>query len=355
MTKTKVIIATIIVVLAAAIWGVMKFKSGSAAVQSDAVSVQTATVKETTLPLEARAIGTLVARSVEITPEVAGHVDKILIQDGAAVKQGTTLIQLDDAVAEARFESAKAQLVYSEHDYSRKVLLGRQGAIAQQAIDQANADLKEKRAIARENEVMVSKMALGAPFDGVVGKSKVNPGDYVNVAQSVITLTDTRHLRIEYNVPEKYLPLLKLGQEVKISTSTFPGKVFIGKVAFIAPTVNAENRSVSLYAEVSNDNNMLAAGMFVDVLQSLGREDKVLMIPARSLVPILDGEQVYKVMEGKAYPVTVLTGKRIEDNVQITQGLTSGDIIITDGQLKVKNGTPVTAAAQQARSGNTQS
>jgi membrane fusion protein (multidrug efflux system) len=340
MTKTKMI-AALFILTVAVVWGVMKFRTGASAAQDIAVAVQTAKVKQTVLPLEARAIGSLVARSVEITPEVAGHVDKILVQDGAPVKQGESLIQLDNAVANARFESAKAQLVYSESDYRRKALLGKQGVVAQQAIDQASADLKEKRASARENEVMLSKMMLTAPFEGVVGKSKVNPGDYVNVAQSVLTLTDTHHLRIEYNVPEKYLPLLKLGQQVKITTSTYPDKVFIGKVAFISPTINTENRSVSLYAEVPNDTNMLAPGMFVDVLQALGREDRVLMVPARSLVPVLDGEQVYKVVDGKAYPVTVLTGKRIEDSVQITQGLASGDVIITDGQLKVKNGTPV--------------
>ncbi len=353
MTKTKLIIAGV-VVLAIAGWTITKFKSASSAMPDNSVAVQTLTVKNSTLPLEARAIGTLIARSVEITPEVAGHVDKILVADGAFVKKGTVLIQLDDAVARARYESAKAQLIYSQNDYKRKLLLGKQGAIAQQAIDQANADLIEKRALAEENQVMVSKMALTAPFDGVVGKSKVNPGDYVNVAQSVLTLTDTQHLRIEYNVPEKYLPMLKLGQQVKVTTSTYPDKIFTGKVAFISPTISSENRSVSLYAEVPNDKNQLAAGMFVDVLQQLGKEDKVLMVPARSLVPVLDGEQIFKVVDGKAYPVTVLTGRRVEDSVQITQGLTSGDIIITDGQLKVKNGTPISAAPKK-QSDNMQS
>lgn len=339
--KKKIIIASFILISVTAIWGIAKYRKQSGNAEPNAVWVQAMKVKESTLPLEARAIGTLVARSVEITPEVAGHVRTIHFRDGAYVKAETPLIQLDDAVYKAKYESSKAQLAYSENDFKRKSLLVKQGAITQQAIDQAEADLKEKSANAKESSVMVSKMQLTAPFDGVIGKSKVNLGDYVTTGQGIVTLTDTKHLRIEYNVPEKFLPLLKSGQEVTITSATYPGKTFTGKVSFISPTITAENRSVSLYADVNNDNNELAAGMFVNVVQSLGSEEKVIMIPARSLVPVLDGEQVYKVVDGKAFATNIVIGKRADENVQVIQGLSSGDLVITDGQLKVKNGMPI--------------
>jgi membrane fusion protein (multidrug efflux system) len=157
----------------------------------------------------------------------------------------------------------------------------------------------------------------------------------------LVTLTDTKHLRIEYNVPDKYLSLLKLGQKVKIKTSAYPGREFIGKVAYISPTINTDTRTVPIYAEITNEDNVLAPGMFVNVTQSLGVEKQVLMVPSRSLVPVLDGEQVFKVVNGKAYGVTVSIGKRTEETVQILQGLSQGDKVITDGQLKVKNGAAV--------------
>lgn len=339
--KKKMIIASFILISATVIWGIVKYRTQSGNAEPSAVWVQVMKVKESTLPLEARAIGTLVARSVEITPEVAGHVRTIHFRDGADVKEDAPLIQLDDAVYKAKYESSKAQLAYSENDFKRKSLLVKQGAITQQAIDQAEADLKEKSANAKESSVMVSKMQLTAPFDGVIGKSKVNLGDYVTTGQGIVTLTDTKHLRIEYNVPEKFLPLLKSGQDVTITSATYPGKTFAGKVSFISPTITAENRSVSLYAEVNNDNHELAAGMFVNVVQALGSEEKVIMIPARSLVPVLDGEQVFKVVDGKAFATNVVIGKRVDENVQVIQGLSSGDLVITDGQLKVKNGTPI--------------
>jgi membrane fusion protein (multidrug efflux system) len=339
--KKKIIITSLALMSAAVIWGVTQYRTKSDNTEPSAVWVQAMKVKESTLPLEARAIGTLVARSVEITPEVAGHVRTIHFRDGAYVKENMPLVQLDDAVYRAKYESTRAQLAYSENDYKRKSLLVKQGAISQQAIDQAEADLKEKSANAKESSVMVNKMQLTAPFDGVVGKSKVNLGDYVTTGQGIVTLTDTKHLRIEYNVPEKFLPLLNSGQTVTMSTATYPGKTFAGKVSFISPTITAENRSVSLYADVNNDNNALAPGMFFNVVHSLGSEEKVIMIPARSLVPVLDGDQVFKVVDGKAFAVNVVTGKRVGENVQIIQGLSPGDFVITDGQLKIKNGMPV--------------
>lgn len=339
MKKKKLILSTLIGL--GVLWGGVKYFSEPASKTTNEVWVKVSSVKEAALPLEANAIGTLVARSVDVTPEIAGHIEKVYFKDGSSVRKGEVLIQLNDEVPKAQHQSAKARLVYSENDYNRKSLLGKRGVIAQQAIDQADADLKEKRAIAQEKEVMVNKMKLTAPFDGMVGKSDVNPGEYVTMGQKLVRVTDTKHLRIEYNVPEKFLPLLKLGQEVKLRSTAYPDKVFYGKVSFISPTINTENRSVSLYADVNNEDNSLAPGMFVNAIHSLGSEAKALMIPARSLVPILDGEQVFKVVDGKAYAVTVLIGKRMHDQVQVVQGLKPGDQVITDGQLKVKNGMPV--------------
>lgn len=335
----KIVLISLIVV--AVIFGITKYRSRHAAPPANAIWVQASTVAETNLPIEINTIGSLTARSVEVTPEMPGHVEKILFKDGAFVKQGERLIQLDDAVYKAKHQSAAARLVYSENDYKRKAQLGKQGVVTQQAIDQADADLKERQAEAKETEVMLNKMQLIAPFDGMLGKCKISPGDYVTIGQSLVTLTDRKHLRIEYNVPEKYLPSLKHGQMVKVTSSAYPGQSFTGEVVFISPTINTENRSISLYAEINNDNDLLAPGMFVNVNQSLGTEKKVLMIPARSLVPILDGEQVFKIVDGKAYSVSVTIGRRLNENVQILHGLSLGDKVITDGQLKLQNGLPV--------------
>lgn len=338
--KRKIIIGVLLTAGIVSL-GVFKIYHRSTNAALNAVLVKASKVQESDLPQDVRAIGTLAARSVQITPEIAGHVNAVLFQDGAVVEKGAVLVQFDDAVYRARYDSSQAKWQFSENNYRRMTLLGKKGVVAQQAIDQAESDLKERRAEMAENEVLLRKMKLTAPFAGVVGKSQVNPGDYVNVGQPIVMLTDTRHLRIEYSVPEKFLPNLKIGQEVRITASAYPDKTFIGKLSFISPTINAENRSISLYAEIDNEENLLAAGMFVEASQSLGSMEHALMIPARSVVPVLDGAQVFKVVDGKAYSVDVVIGQRTQEKVQILQGLSKTDVVITDGQMKVKNGMPV--------------
>lgn len=303
--------------------------------------VQATVVRSRPLLVEAKAIGTLIARSVEITPEVAGHVSKVLFKDGEYVARDKILVQLDDELYKTKYDLTKARLEFSKKNYARTKQLGNKGVLSKQAVEQAQADLKEKSADAKENAVLVAKMKLFAPFAGRVGKSNIDKGDYVTVGQHIVTLTDVKHLRVEYHFPEKLLSLLKLGQDVSITTIAYPNKVFRGKVAFISPTINRENRSILVYADVPNDDGLLAAGMFVNVTQSLGIEKDALMLKAKALVPILDGDEVYRVIEGKAYAVAVSVGKRINDEVQILHGLSIGDTVITDGQLKVKNGMPV--------------
>lgn len=305
------------------------------------VWVQTAKVVPTSKPIDIKALGTLSARSVEITPMVAGHIKKIFFQDGDLIKAEQPLIDLEDGIYTAKYTSARAQLLYSQNDLQRKSQLGKRGAIAQQAIDQAEAEFKEKKSMMEENKVMLDMMHLTAPFAGVLGKCKVNVGEYVNVGQSLVTLTDKQHLRVDYHVSEEYLPLLKMGQEVKITTFAYPDKVFTGRVKFISPTVSLENRSVALYAEVENTDNVLAPGMFVNVNHQLGIEKSVFYIPAKSLVPKLDGVQIYKVTEGKALAIDVVIGKRLQEMVEVKQGIKEGDEIITDGQIKLRSGMPV--------------
>jgi membrane fusion protein (multidrug efflux system) len=311
--------------------------------QEASVVVEAEKVKLGNIPIEAKAVGTLTAeKKVQITPEFTGLVAMIHFHDGSFVKKGTPLIQLDDKVTRSKAESTKAALFYSATNYKRMVLLGKQGAISRQAIESAAADLKQKQADAQENQVTVEKMQLIAPFDGVLGKSQVSPGDYVTAGQPVVMLTDILHLRVEYSVSEKYLPQLKLGQQVKLTTSAYPGKEFVGKVAYISPTINADDRTISVYAELVNDDRLLTAGLFVNVTQFLGTQNSALMISPLSLVPTIDGHKIYKIVNGKAVSVPVVIGERNSDNVQIDKGVSANDVVITAGQEKLKDGMAVT-------------
>jgi membrane fusion protein, multidrug efflux system len=301
--------------------------------------------------IEAQAVGTLSAdKNVQITPEFSGQIAAIYFHDGGFVKQGTPLIQLDDKVSKSKAESTKAALYFSETNYKRMLLLGKQGAISRQAIESAQADLKQKQADAQENQVTLEKMQLRAPFDGVLGKVQVSPGDHVTAGQSLVALTDILHLRVEYSVSEKYLSQLKQGQEVKIVTSAYPGKVFSGKVAYISPTINTDDRTLSLYAEINNDDRLLTAGLFVNVTQFLGAHNRAILVSAQSLVPTIDGQKIFKIVDGKAISVPVTIGQRNTESVQIDKGIEAGDMVVTAGQEKLKDGMPVIIKAEQKKS-----
>jgi membrane fusion protein (multidrug efflux system) len=341
MKKKKIILPTIFILALFSLFAFYKWRHVSPGMQMPETWVKTVAVQESSLSLEVKAIGTLTARGIDITPEMAGHVHRILFKDGSEVAKGADLYQLEDAIYQTKNHLAQAKLAFSKMNYGRAKTLLRKGVLAKQALEQAEADYKEKQADADDSAVTLAKLHLKAPFAGKVGKSQVSVGEYITVGQALVRLTDTKHLRVEYTLPETYVSDVSLGQTVVVKTAAYPQQRFYGKVAYISPTVSAENRALHLYAEIDNEKNVLTPGMFVNITQSLGTKARSLMIPARSLVPVLEGEQVYKIVDGKAYVVNVLTGKRDKEQVQVLEGLKIGDQIITDGQFKVKNGMPV--------------
>ncbi len=351
LSKRKIILLIVIVfVVFSLLILLVKHYRAKGKQSPDFVVVEVEQVKLSNIPIEVKAVGTLVAaKSVQITSEFTGLVADIYFQDGALVRQGAPLIQLDNKVQKSQAESTKAALNYSETNYKRMVLLGKQGVISRQAIESAQADLKQKQADAQENEIKVDKMHFVALFAGVVGKSNVNVGDYVTVGKALVTLTDIQHLRVEYTVAEKFFPELKIGQEIKVTTNAYPNKEFSGKIAYIAPTINPEDRTIALYADIPNEDRLLTAGLFVNVTHLLGNQINALLISPQSLVPTIEGEKIFKVVQGKAVSVPVMTGQRNTDSVQIIQGITQSDIIITAGQEKLKDGMSVTFNSEQKK------
>lgn len=319
----------------------LRFYHAQAVYEPNPNWVNVISLKTATKTKNLQTIGSITAQSVQITPEVSGHVKKILFQDGAFVSAESPLIQLDDAVYQAKFAASKAKLHLAENHYKRVQLLAKKGIVSKQAIDQALADYQGALALAKENEVMLSKMTLRAPFSGMMGQSQINPGAYVSVGQALVSLTDIKHLRVEYTVAENYFPYLKLGQTVSIAPSAYPNQTVNATVAYLSSTINKNNRALSLYADFENKDYLFAPGMFVRVTHWLQTDEKALLIPSRALVPVLDGKQVYKIMDGKAYAVSVRVGDRTQDQVEILEGLSANDLVVTDGQLKLQNGLPV--------------
>lgn len=321
---------------------IFKHHASSSYPAQSGVSVETYKIKYGQIPLSVQSVGTLVAaKSVKIAPEIPGQISKILFKDGSFVKAGAPLIQLNDEIYKVKANSVNADLTLSEATYHRMQILAKKGVISKQEIEKAYADLQEKKASATEANVMYGKMLLKAPFDGVVDKCLVSEGNFVSAGQELVTLTDTHHLHVEYSIPEKYLSSLKIGEVVNITTSAYPNKIFTANVAYIAPTINSQDRTIAMYANLANENESLLPGLFVNVTNKLGIKNNAILVPPLSLSATIDGQQVYKIVDDKAHAVPVVLGQRTETSVEVLEGLTLGDEIIVAGQFKVKEGVAV--------------
>jgi len=303
--------------------------------------VSVAEVKESALPLEISVIGSIEAKTIQISPERAGHIDAFYFRDGQSVTKGQKLVHLEDGAYKAKYAASLADYRYRISNFNRMKLLSNKGLMSSDAMDQADAVLKQRKAEMQTNEDAYKKMTLYAPFDGVLSKAKMHSGDYVNVGSSIVSLTDNKHLRVVYAVPEDYVAQLELGQQVRVKSKAFANTVFKAKISYISPTVSVENRSIQLYATIEDAGNQLKPGMFVNVVQVLGEDKQAILVPGKALVPVLGGEQIFKVVNDKVYAVSVSLGQRKRDEVQILNGIKAGDKIVTDGQLKLHNGMSV--------------
>jgi membrane fusion protein, multidrug efflux system len=290
------------------------------------------------------AVGSLVANeTVVIRPEVAGRISRLGFAEGQPVKAGTVLVQLDDSVQAAQLARAKATLALAQSDYQRRTELLQKQLISQTEFDQTAAQLKVTQADVALAEAQLGKMRIKAPFDAVIGVRAVSPGAMVQAGQDLVTLVDVHPIKIDFRIPERHLASVRMQQEVQLTLDALPGRSFSGKVFAIDPQVDEKGRALILRAQVPNPKAELKPGLFARVSLVLASRSDALMVPEQALVPNADGSRtLFKVVDGKVTVTPVKTGVRRNGEVEITEGLTTGDTVITAGHMKVQPGMPVT-------------
>lgn len=311
-----------------------------------AMAVEVARVKATDFSDDVVAVGTLKSNeSVVLRPEVAGRVSAIGFKDGAMVGKGELLLALDAAIQEAELQQAKANLALARSNHQRnEELLGRK-FLSQQAVESSAATLRIQEAAVQLAEAKVAKARVKAPFKGVVGLRNVSVGDYVKEGQDLINIEDIATLRADFRLPEAYLGRLGKGQIIEVTSDALPGERFKAVLDAVDPLVDPAGRSISARARLDNAAGKLRPGMFVRVRLLFGERKAVLMVPEQAVVP---GAQpaVYRVVEGKATLVKVRLGVRRAAQVEVVEGLADGDVVITAGQLKLREGVPVLAVGE---------
>ncbi|QID18448.1 efflux RND transporter periplasmic adaptor subunit [Nitrogeniibacter mangrovi] len=318
--------------------------AGAAA--SRATLVEAAVVGRRDLADEVTAVGTLrSAESVMLRPELAGRIARIAFDEGRPVHKGAVLVQLDDAVQQAEHARARAALGLAQANYKRTQDLFGRKYVSRSALDEAAANLRVAEAEARVTEARLHRMAVRAPFDGIVGIRNVSVGDYVKEGEDLVNLEDIETLKVDFRIPERYLAELRLGQTVTLTADALAERAFESRVIAIDPLVEAQDRAVLLRAELDNRGHALRPGMFARVRLRLAERPDVLVIPEQAVMSTPEGTQVFRVRDGVARSTPVRLGARRGTWVEVAEGLAEGDTVVTAGQIKIRDGAAVTVAA----------
>jgi membrane fusion protein (multidrug efflux system) len=315
-------------------------KPGGGAPQG--IPVKVASVTTGTLKDEVAAVGTLLAsEAVIIRPELDGRIDAIHFDEGQPVKKGAKLVSMDLAESAAQVAAAQSETTLNRQRLERAQELQKKNFISEQALDEARENLNASQARLAERQARLDKLVIRAPFDGVAGVRQVSPGAYVNKGQDIARLEGIGTLKVDFRVPELYLRRIAEGQTVAVTVDGYPGERFEGAIYAIEPAVDEQTRTVLLRAKIPNPGVRLKPGMFARVSLALGERPNAMLVPEQAIVPRNDANYVFKVADGKAKLTKVDLGLRQPGQVQIVSGLEAGDRVVTDGQLKLRDGAPV--------------
>lgn len=323
-----------------------------ASLQNPVISVTTATVASSDWEIKVKAVGsTRAVLGVNVTAQLAGMIQKIYFTPGSTVKEGMVLVQQNADPDIAQLHALEANAELARITYERDKLQYKVRAVSKQQLDTDEQNLKSSRAQVAQQAATVAKLTIRAPFTGRLGISKVNPGQFLNPGDQVVTLQQLDPIYVDFYLPQQALAQLKIGQNVTVTADTFPGRQYKGKITTINPLVDTSTRNVEVEATVSNPNADLTPGMFTSVEVQTEKAQNYLTLPQSAITFNPYGDVVYLVKkkanekdkDGKPVyyvnQIFITVGGTRGDQIAILQGLKEGDMVVTSGQLKLKNGS----------------
>lgn len=309
----------------------------------DPVSVVVTTVDYRPFAQDMEAIGTARANeAVDITAKLSNRVTAIRFREGQQVRAGDVLVEFDSEQARANLAGAEAALKDSRSQFNRSRELFATRALSEAQLDQIQATLSVNEARVAVARSQLNDTIIRAPFDGRVGLRNISVGSFVNPGDVITTLDDTSVIKLDFSVPEVFLSQLHEGMTIAGRTTAYAGDTFQGKVVSIDNRLDPVSRAVTVRAAIANRDGRLKPGMLMTVALQRA-EAPVLLIPEQGLVPEGERQFVFAVRDDKAVRVEVRTGRRRPGEVEIVQGLNSGDVVIVEGTQKVREGIPVKA------------
>jgi membrane fusion protein, multidrug efflux system len=356
MTKRMIIMLALVGLLFGGIFGFKAFigsfikkKIAEQGVPPQTVSTTKAELRE--WQGEFQAVGTLRAvRGADIAPEVPGVITAIRFQSSQEVQEGAPLVQLNDESDLAKLQALTAAAELAQVNFERDKKQLEIQAVSQAVVDADAANLKSAKAQLAEQQALLNKKLVRAPFSGRLGIRAVDVGQYVTAGTKLVTLQALDPVYVDFFAPQKSLGKITLKQKIVLNTDAFAGEQFAGEITSIDPKVDPATRNVQIRATVRNPKRKLLPGMFATVSIASGGPQRFLTLPQTAVSYNPYGNTVFTVEErkgedGKTSLATqqrfVTTGETRGDQVAILSGIKEGETVVTAGQIKLRSGMPV--------------
>jgi membrane fusion protein (multidrug efflux system) len=357
MRKRMIIMLVLTGLVLGAIFGFQAFKGimiakfmATLSNPPQTVSTMTASSQEWRPQLEA--VGSLRAvNGANLSGQVAGIVSKVHFESGADVKKGDLLLELQSEDDKAKLDALKATASLAKITFERDSGLVKTNAVSQQTVDTDKGNLHNAEALVAQQQALVDYKSIAAPFSGRLGIRQVDLGQYLAAGATIVTLQQLDPIFVDFYLPQQALAQIKVGQDIIGKVDTYPNKTFVGKIAAINSLVDTATRNVQVRATLENHENLLLPGMFATIDIDTAAPQSYVTLPQTAIAYNSYGNIVYLVDDkgkdekGQAKLVArqtfVTTGATRGDQVAVLTGVKDGDVVVTAGQVKLHNGSPV--------------
>lgn len=296
-----------------------------------------------------KAIGTLRAvQGVVLKSEVSAVVKAVHFKSGQEVKQGALLLELDSSAEQAQLQALQASRQLAEINLRRDRQQFKIHAISQAQLDAAESELKSRRAQEAQQQAIIDKKQIHAPFSGRLGIRNVEAGALLNPGEQVVSLQNMERLYVDFSLPQQHLSEIQIGQMIHLRANMDTTMMVSGTIHAINAEVDRETRNIRLEGIIDNRDEGWMPGMFVHLKVVSGAPQQHLTLPQTAISYNAYGATLFLVQAGeeaaskpRAQQIFIETGPRRGDQVAILGGLKAGDRVVTSGQMKLKNGTPL--------------
>jgi len=356
MAKRMILMLAVLLAILGGL-GFAKYKQVEAAIamgasyQPPPTAVTTVVAKRETWPSNLSVIGSAAAiQGVTVSADLPGTIDKIHFESGQWVHEGDILVELDTRQERAQLASLEAQRDLARINYDRAQQLVKAGVIARSDYDNASAQQKATEAQVGDIRAAIARKTIHAPFSGVLGIRQVSLGQYLAAGQAIVSLQSLNPIYVNFGVPQQETPKVIPGHVLRVTNGDLPGMAFTGRIIALDSVINEQTRNIQVQAVVTNKDNKLRPGMFLQVELPLGQPRQVVPLPASAINYAPYGDSVYIVTEmkdpkGNTYrgvrqQVVKLEGSR-GDQVGVVSGINPGDEVVSSGVFRLRNGAPV--------------